>query len=90
MRQRQAIGAQVQNDVHRLSLHTFGCRVVQKALAVLQESGDNREIAHALKPKVIKLMSDQNGNHVVQKALECVDREEMSFVVDACIGQVSS
>lgn len=53
-----------------LSLHMYGCRVIQKAL----ECDDiNLEIVAQLKGHVIELVCDQNGNHVIQKCVECVD-----------------
>ena len=38
----------------------------------------------------MKCIKDQNGNHVVQKAIERVPQEHIQFVVDAVIGQVQS
>lgn len=85
---RHAVGEIVKMEVHRLSLHNFGCRVVQKVLEVLPRT-NNYIIAQALKGHVIELIRDQKGNHVIQKALECVDRDKMSFVCHALVGQVS-
>ena len=33
-------------------------------------------------------MKDQNGNHVVQKCIECVDPNHLQFIIDAFRGQV--
>lgn len=38
---------------------------------------------------VLKCVKDQNGNHVVQKCIECVDPVSMQFIVEAFRGQVS-
>lgn len=56
-----------------LSLHMYGCRVIQKAL----ECVDNpTPIVQELKDDITTLIEDQNGNHVVQKCVERVsDRE---------------
>jgi len=38
---------------------------------------------------VQKCIKDQNGNHVVQKCIECVDPMHVNFIIDAFKGQVS-
>lgn len=38
---------------------------------------------------VLKCVKDQNGNHVVQKCIECVDPKQLQFIIDAFKGQVS-
>ena len=37
---------------------------------------------------VLKCVKDQNGNHVVQKCIECVDPKHLHFIIDAFKGQV--
>ena len=37
---------------------------------------------------VLKCVKDQNGNHVVQKCIECVDSKHLQFIIDAFKGQV--
>ena len=39
---------------------------------------------------VLKCVKDQNGNHVVQKCIECVDAAHLQFIIDAFRGQVPS
>jgi len=46
------------------------------------------EIAKELDGNVLKCVKDQNGNHVVQKCIECIDPMHLSFVTDAFKGQV--
>ena len=38
---------------------------------------------------VAKCVKDQNGNHVVQKCIECVDPKHLQFIIDAFKGQVN-
>ena len=38
---------------------------------------------------VLKCVKDQNGNHVVQKCIECVNSMLLQFIIDAFRGQVS-
>ena len=46
------------------------------------------EIAKELDGNVLKCVKDQNGNHVVQKCIECIDPVHLSFITDAFKGQV--
>jgi len=48
------------------------------------------ELANELEGNVLKCVKDQNGNHVVQKCIECIDPKHLSFITDAFKGQVSS
>lgn len=41
-----------------------------------------------LESQVIKCVKDQNGNHVIQKAIERVPAEHIQFIVDAFTGEV--
>lgn len=37
---------------------------------------------------VMRCVRDQNGNHVVQKCIECVPEENIGFIVSTFFGQV--
>ncbi len=37
---------------------------------------------------VLKCVKDQNGNHVVQKCIECVDPDKLQFIIDSFKTQV--
>ena len=37
---------------------------------------------------VIECVKDQNGNHVIQKCIECVSPRHISFILSAFCGQV--
>lgn len=52
-----------------LSLQMYGCRVVQKALESL-EYDDLCELLQEFDSYVLTCIQDQNGNHVMQKAIE--------------------
>ena len=39
---------------------------------------------------VIKCIRDQNGNHVIQKCIECVPEDRIQFIISAFYGQVLS
>ena len=41
-----------------------------------------------LEGNVLKCVKDQNGNHVVQKCIECVDPLHLQFIIESFQGQV--
>jgi pumilio RNA-binding family len=44
---------------------------------------------HELDGHVMICVRDQNGNHVIQKCIECVPAEKIGFVISAFRGQVA-
>ena len=74
-----------------LSLHMYGCRVVQKSLEVFRDNYTfQSDIIVELKSNVMKLIQDQNGNHVIQKCFETVPPTKLEFIVDEVITNVNS
>ena len=57
---------------------------LQNSLSPLQV-----EIVKELDGHVLKCVKDQNGNHVVQKCIECVEPNNLQFIIDAFRGQVT-
>lgn len=37
---------------------------------------------------IMKCVRDQNGNHVIQKCIECVPQDKIQFIVSSFYGQV--
>lgn len=52
-----------------LSLHVYGCRVVQKLIDNLK---DIKSVVTELEPHIPELIESPNGNHVIQK---CIDKD---------------
>jgi len=46
------------------------------------------EMVSELDGSVMKCVRDQNGNHVIQKCIECVPQERIQFIISAFYGQV--
>lgn len=75
-----------------LSYHMYGCWVVQRAIEFLEGPGLNEQLLivgeiHAPE-NVLKLVDDQNGNHVIQKCIEKMPNEHIQFILEAFKGQV--
>lgn len=48
------------------------------------------QLVKELENDVLKCVKDQNGNHVVQKAIERVPAEHIGFIINAFVGQVQA
>lgn len=70
-----SVTAVLKDRALRLSLHIYGCRVVQKALETLPEPA-KIVIASEIQPHALRCIADQHANHVVQVCLQCVQPTE--------------
>ncbi|KAL8728588.1 MAG: hypothetical protein Q9166_005321 [cf. Caloplaca sp. 2 TL-2023] len=87
--QKKTLANQMKSHVLALSLQMYGCRVVQKALEHILTDQQASLIAELQKDKqVMRCVKDQNGNHVIQKAIERIPAEHIQFIVNAFTGQV--
>lgn len=88
--QKKVLANNMKGHVLTLSTQMYGCRVVQKALEHVltdQQASMVKELDGPNK-QVLKVIRDQNGNHVVQKAIERVPAEHIQFIIDAHKGEV--
>ncbi|KAI4179013.1 MAG: hypothetical protein LQ346_007293 [Caloplaca aetnensis] len=87
--QKKTLANQMKGHVLQLSLQMYGCRVVQKALEHILTDQQASLIGELQKDKqIMRCVKDQNGNHVVQKAIERIPAEHIQFIVNAFTGQV--
>uniref|UniRef100_A0A0E0JU83 PUM-HD domain-containing protein n=1 Tax=Oryza punctata TaxID=4537 RepID=A0A0E0JU83_ORYPU len=70
-----------------LSLQMYGCRVIQKAIEVVDLDQQTKMVAE-LDGQVMRCVRDQNGNHVIQKCIECIPQHAIQFIVSTFYGQV--
>ncbi|KAF8407346.1 hypothetical protein HHK36_006474 [Tetracentron sinense] len=87
--QRKEFANQLSGQIYPLSLQMYGCRVIQKALEVI-ELDQKTQLVHELDGHVMRCVEDQNGNHVIQKCIECVPTEKIGFIISAFCGQVAT
>lgn len=85
--QRRILADQLVGHVLTLSVQMYGCRVIQKALEVI-EVDQQAKLVKELEGNVMKCVKDQNGNHVIQKCIERVPPHLIQFIVDSFSGQV--
>lgn len=52
------------------------------------ELDQKAKLAQELDGHVMRCVHDQNGNHVIQKCIECVPAEHIEFIISAFRGQV--
>jgi pumilio RNA-binding family len=61
--------AQLVPKALELSLHNYGCRVIQRAIEMSDEHGRNT-ILQQLEGREAQLLQDSKGNHVIQKCIQ--------------------
>lgn len=66
-----------------VSVNTVTSVEILPSLSSLQS-----DIVRELDGHVLKCVKDQNGNHVVQKCIECVQPQALQFIIEAFQGQV--
>ncbi|XP_031094200.1 pumilio homolog 1-like [Ipomoea triloba] len=63
-----------------ISLNTHGTRVVQKLIETLKTRQQILLLISSLEPGFLDLIKDLNGNHVVQRCLQCFSNEDSKFI----------
>jgi hypothetical protein len=66
-----------------IALNQHGTRALQKMIEFVHTPSQIDTIIQALSPRVVELVQDLNGNHVVQKCLTRLGAERSQFIYDA-------
>lgn len=66
-----------------IALNAHGTRAVQKLIETLSSEEEIELTTKALRPGVVTLIKDLNGNHVVQRCLQRLSAEDNQFIYDA-------
>ncbi|QRV73903.1 Pumilio-family RNA binding repeat [Ceratobasidium sp. AG-Ba] len=82
-KQRNMICESVAHDLVGISLNMHGTPAVQKMIDFLSTQRQIHSIITALSMHVVTLIKDLNGNHVVQKCLNCLIPEDNQFIYNA-------
>ncbi|XP_042012641.1 pumilio homolog 5-like isoform X1 [Salvia splendens] len=67
-------------ELVRISLNTHGTRVVQKLIETLKTKQQISLVISALESGFLALIKDLNGNHVIQRCLQCFPGEDSKFI----------
>ncbi|KAJ9558849.1 hypothetical protein OSB04_013463 [Centaurea solstitialis] len=70
-------------DLVRISCDMHGTRAVQKVVETLKTREQCSMVVSALKPGIIVLMKNMNGNHVAQRFLQYLKPEFNEFIFEA-------
>ncbi|KAI6780373.1 Pumilio domain-containing protein-like protein [Emericellopsis cladophorae] len=73
-------------DMVRIALNTHGTRALQKMIEYVQSPQQIQVIIEALRFRVVELIQDLNGNHVIQKCLNKLSSPNSQFIFDAVGG----
>ncbi|XP_076959661.1 putative pumilio homolog 7, chloroplastic [Bidens hawaiensis] len=67
----------------QISMNTHGTRVVQKVIETLKIRQQIKLVISAIEPGFLDLIKDLNGNHVIQRCLQCFSNEDNKFIFEA-------
>jgi hypothetical protein len=70
-------------DMIRIALNQHGTRALQKMIEYVSTPQQIEIIVNALRNRVVELIQDLNGNHVIQKCLNKLSSPEAQFIFDA-------
>ncbi|KAJ6430772.1 hypothetical protein OIU84_018313 [Salix udensis] len=70
-------------ELVRISCDMHGTRAVQKVIETLKTPEQFSMVVSALKPGIVTLIKNMNGNHVAQRCLQCLMPEYIDFFFEA-------
>ncbi|ROT42456.1 ARM repeat-containing protein [Sodiomyces alkalinus F11] len=71
------------HDMVRIALNQHGTRALQKMIEFVTLPVQVQTIIEALRNRVVELIQDLNGNHVIQKCLNKLSAIDAQFIFDA-------
>ncbi|KAI8644796.1 armadillo-type protein [Parasitella parasitica] len=80
--QRTSIVDVIAPEFLKICLSMHGTRAVQKLIEFLSTKRQIQAVIAALRPNVVALIKDLNGNHVIQKCLHKLSSEHNQFIYD--------
>ena len=81
--QRSALITAAASGLVDIALNQHGTRALQKMIEFVNTQEQVQTIIHALSTRVVELVQDLNGNHVIQKCLNRLGAENSQFIYDA-------
>jgi hypothetical protein len=71
------------HELVRIALNQHGTRALQKMIEFINTETQISIIIRALQNRVVELIQDLNGNHVIQKCLNRLTAQQSQFIFDA-------
>jgi hypothetical protein len=81
--ERTALIKNAAQDMVRIALNQHGTRALQKMIEFVSSPAQVTIIIDALRYRVVELIQDLNGNHVIQKCLNKLSAADAQFIFDA-------
>ncbi|KAI9784088.1 MAG: hypothetical protein M1816_001060 [Peltula sp. TS41687] len=81
--QRTALVNNALPQLPRIALNQHGTRALQKMIDFISTPEQVQGIIRGLKDRVVQLIQDLNGNHVIQKCLNRLTPHDAQFIFDA-------
>ncbi|KKA30109.1 hypothetical protein TD95_003064 [Thielaviopsis punctulata] len=81
--ERTTLISNASRDMVRIALNQHGTRALQKMIEFVHTDVQINLIVDALRYRVVELIQDLNGNHVIQKCLNKLKPENAQFIFDA-------
>lgn len=78
----------LQYNLFLISINQHGTRALQKVIDRMSNSYQLLLLVKGLKPYIIELIKDLNGNHVIQKILNKYSPENCQFIYDSIIADL--
>lgn len=78
----------LQFNLFQISINQHGTRALQKVIDNLNNNHQLALLMKGLKPYIIDLIKDLNGNHVIQKILNKYPPEDCQFIYDLIIADL--
>jgi hypothetical protein len=71
LKQRDTIFEAIRKELIFMSLHNYGCRVVQKVVEHLRIYPENQaRVIREMQPHWLQATFNQNGNHIIQRIID--------------------
>ncbi|ODH24185.1 hypothetical protein ACO22_05329 [Paracoccidioides brasiliensis] len=81
--QRTALINNAAPQLVKIALNQHGTRALQKMIEFISTPEQTQTVIKALRGRVVELVQDLNGNHVIQKCLNRLSATDAQFIYDA-------
>jgi len=74
---------QIRDDIVNAATNIHGTRSVQKVIEICKSPSQIATLQASLLPSIVDLCLNTNGNHVIQKAVQCLSCKDKNFIFEA-------